>query len=159
MSASSRRSSRARKAQARPRQPELRSHCTIAFALDHLGDKWTLLVLRDLLFWNKRHFKDFLSSEEKIASNILSNRLRQLEATGLVTREPDPDSARSVVYAPTEKAIDLVPALLELTRWSAKYDDCTQATPQVVKRIATDRDALVAEIRSRLKRQAGGRAG
>lgn len=135
-------------------QMELRSHCTIAFALDHLGDKWTLLVLRDLLFWNKRHFKDFLSSEEKIASNILSNRLKQLEAAGLITRETDPESARCVVYAPTEKAIDLVPALLELTRWSAKYDSGTQATPQIVRRIATDRDALVTEIRARLLRPA-----
>jgi DNA-binding HxlR family transcriptional regulator len=132
--------------------PARRSNCTISYALDHLGDKWTLLVLRDLLFRGKRHFRDFLASDEGIASNILSNRLKLLESTGMVTREPDPSSARSVIYAPTEKAADLIPALLELTRWSGKYDPHTGLTPQLARRIATDRDALAAEIRRSIKR-------
>ena len=132
--------------------PARRSDCTISYALDHLGDKWTLLVLRDLLFRGKRHFRDFLASDEGIASNILSNRLQRLEAAGMVTRQPDPASARSVIYAPTEKAADLIPALLELTRWSGKYDPHTALTPQLARRIADDRDALVTEIRKTLKK-------
>lgn len=133
--------------------PARRSNCSISYALDYLGDKWTLLVLRDLLFRGKRHFREFLASDEKIASNILSNRLKRLEASGMVTREADPASARSVVYQPTDKAADLVPALLELTRWSGKYDPHTAVTPALARRIAQDRDALVSEIRHALKTQ------
>jgi len=130
--------------------PPRRSDCSISYALDYLGDKWTLLVLRDLLFAGKRHFRDFLTSGENIASNILTQRLKRLEAAGMVTRRPDPESRRSVIYEPTEKAADLIPALLELTRWSGKYDPHTRVTPKLARRIAEDRDALAAEIAARL---------
>lgn len=131
--------------------PARRSDCAVSYALDYLGDKWTLLVLRDLLFHGKRHFRDFLASEENIASNILSHRLKQLEASGLVTRRPDPDSRRSLVYEPTDKAADLIPALLELTRWSGKYDPHTRVTAKMARRIAEDRETLVGEFVARLK--------
>jgi len=130
--------------------PPRRSDCSISYALDYLGDKWTLLVLRDLLFAGKRHFRDFLTSGENIASNILTQRLKRLEAAGMVTRRPDPESRRSVIYEPTEKAADLIPALLELTRWSGKYDPHTRVTPKLARRIAEDRDTLAAEIAARL---------
>jgi DNA-binding HxlR family transcriptional regulator len=132
--------------------PARRSDCSISYALDYLGDKWTLLVLRDLLFHGKRHFRDFLASEEKIASNILAHRLKQLAAAGLVTRRPDPDSRRSLVYEPTDKAADLIPALLELTRWSGKYDPHTRVTSKLARRITEDRDELVAELVTQLKK-------
>jgi DNA-binding HxlR family transcriptional regulator len=90
-----------------------RSQCPISFALDILGDRWTMLVLRDLVFSGKRHFRDFLASPERIASNILASRLRALEARGIVSRRPDPESARKVIYALTAKGVDLVPMLLE----------------------------------------------
>ena len=130
--------------------PPRRSDCSISYALDYLGDKWTLLVLRDLLFAGKRHFREFLTSGENIASNILTQRLKRLEAAGMVTRRPDPESRRSVIYEPTEKAADLIPALLELTRWSGKFDPHTRVTPMLARRIAEDRDALAAEITARL---------
>lgn len=130
--------------------PPRRSNCSISYALDYLGDRWTLLVLRDLLFRGKRHFRDFLSSDEKIATNILSSRLKALEAAGMVVRQPDPASARSVLYQPTEKAADLIPALLELTRWSGKYDPQSALPPQFARRITRDRDGLIAEIRTAL---------
>jgi DNA-binding HxlR family transcriptional regulator len=129
-----------------------RSACTIAYALDHLGDKWTLLVLRDLLFQNKRRFGDFLGSEEGIASNILAARLKRLEGAALVTRRPDPQNRRSVIYEPTQKAIDLIPALLELSRWSGRYDPQTKMPAKLARRIAEDRDALVAEIEGSLRK-------
>ena len=128
--------------------PPRRSDCPITFALDLFGDKWTLLVLRDLIIVRKRHFRDFLASDEKIASNILANRLKLLEAAGMLTRRPDPESARQVIYEPTEKGLDLIPSMLELVRWSAKYDPHTAAPPPIVRRIAKDRDGFAAEIRS-----------
>ncbi len=131
--------------------PPRRSGCTISYALDYLGDKWTLLVLRDLLFQNKRRFSDFLASAEGIASNILTQRLKRLEAAGMVTRRADPDNGRSVLYEPTRKAADLIPALLELSRWSGKYDPQSLMTPKLARRIAEDREGLVAEIRGQIK--------
>ncbi len=129
-----------------------RSDCPISYALDLFGDKWTLLVLRDLILKRKRHFRDFLASDEKIASNILAHRLKLLEAAGMVTRQRDPGSARKVIYEPTEKSADLIPALLELARWGARYDPNTAAPKALTRRIAEDRASLIAEIRSSLKK-------
>lgn len=133
----------------RGRGPACRSHCPISYALDFVGDKWTLIVLRDLIISRKRYFQEFLESDEKIASNILAARLKLLEAAGLVTRKRDPAHGKRVIYTATAKAFDLLPAMLELVRWSAKYDPKTLAPAPLVKQIADDRDAFVAEIRSR----------
>ena len=130
--------------------PTRRSDCSVSYALDYIGDKWTLLVLRDLLFNGKRHFRDFLASGENIASNILTQRLKQLVAAELVLRRPDPESRRSVIYEPTAKAMDLIPALLELMRWSGKYDPQTRMTARMARRIEEDRDGVVAEVVARL---------
>jgi DNA-binding HxlR family transcriptional regulator len=132
----------------RGRGPPRRSDCPISYALDFVGDKWTLIVLRDLIMVRKRYFQEFLASDEKIASNILASRLKLLECAGLVTRQTDPAHGRRVIYAPTEKALDLLPAMLELVRWGAKYDAKTAAPPQLVRRIAEDRDGFVADIRA-----------
>ena len=128
--------------------PECRSHCPISYALDFVGDKWTLLVLRDLIFARKRYFQDFLESREGIASNILASRLKLLEAGGFVTRAPDPQHARRVIYAPTAKALDLLPAMLELIRWSAKYDAKTEAPAHLLKGAARNPGRLAARIRA-----------
>src|SRR5262250_2772921 len=101
--------------------PARRSNCPIACALDFVGDKWTLIVLRDLIMARKRYFQEFLESGEGIASNILASRLKRLEAAGLVTRSADPEQARRVVYTPTAKGLDLVPVLIELIAWSVKH--------------------------------------
>ena len=128
--------------------PSCRSHCPISYALDFVGDRWTLIVLRDLILARKRHFQEFLDSQEKIATNILASRLKQLEAAGLVKRTVDPRHARRVVYTPTEKALDLLPTILELVRWGAKYDAKSDAPAHLIKGIAKDRDGFVAEVRS-----------
>lgn len=130
-----------------------RSACPISVALDVLGDKWTLLVIRDLVFARKRHFRDFLASPEGIASNILASRLRTLEMQGIVSRRVDPDSARKVIYELTSKGIDLVPVLLELIRWGAKYDSKTAAPEAFTRRIDRDREGLIAEIRVALAKE------
>jgi DNA-binding HxlR family transcriptional regulator len=127
--------------------PPRRSDCPIACALDVLGDRWTLVVLRDLIFLRKRHFRDLLDSNEGIATNILASRLKQLESAALITRRADPTRARRVIYAPTAKALDLLPVLFELMRWSARHNPGTRAPPQIMSRIAKDSAGLIAELR------------
>lgn len=132
----------------RKKSPPRRSNCPMSYALDFVGDKWTLLVLRDLIMSRKQYFQDFLESDEKIASNILASRLKQLEAAGMITRANDPAHGRRVIYSPTAKALDLLPAMLELVRWSAAHDAKTGVPSAFVRRIANQREALVSEIRS-----------
>jgi DNA-binding HxlR family transcriptional regulator len=131
-----------------PRLPPRRSDCPIAYALDFVGDKWTLIVLRDLIMGRKRHFRELLAGNEGIATNILAGRLKLLEAAGLVTRRVDPAEGRRVIYAPTEKALDLLPVLIELMRWSTKYDVRSAAPRQFVRRLARDREGLIADLRA-----------
>lgn len=123
-----------------------RSCCPINYALEVLGDKWTLLVIRDLVFLNKRHFKDFQSSPESIATNILSNRLKSLENEGVITREKDPDNKRQIVYELTRKGIDLIPLLVEMILWGDKYDPECQAPAELMERLKTDPKAFIQEL-------------
>jgi DNA-binding HxlR family transcriptional regulator len=126
-----------------------RSHCPIAFALDIFGDKWSLLVLRDLLFKDKHRFGEFLAAEEGISTNILAERLARLEAEGLIAKSQDPDNGRQFIYAPTPKALDLLPSLLEISLWSAKHDPKTAAPPALMRRIRADRDGFIRELKAR----------
>lgn len=125
-----------------------RSDCPISFALDVFGDRWTLLVIRDLLFKGKRHYRDFFESEEQIATNILADRLRSLEEAGIVTRQVAPRNAGGVTYHLTAKGLDLAPMLVELILWSATHDPNTAAAPEFVAAAREDRTALLAEIAS-----------
>lgn len=128
--------------------PTCRSDCPISYALDVVGDRWSLIVLRDLIFVRKRYFQEFLGSPEKIASNILASRLKLLEKAGLVTRAADAANARRVVYAPTAKALDLLPVLLELLLWGTKHHARANAPESFVRRAAGDRAGLIADLRA-----------
>ena len=103
--------------------------CPIANTLDILGDKWTLLVARDLLFLGKRLYGDFMQSPEGIPSNILADRLRRLEEARLVTRRPYQDNPVRHEYRLTEKGRDLYPILKEMARWGSKHVAGTYAPP------------------------------
>lgn len=127
--------------------PPRRSDCPIACALDLIGDRWTLIVLRDLIIARKRYFQELLQGNEGIATNILASRLKVLEAAGLVTRRVDPAHARRVIYAPTERALDLLPALLELARWSLKHTGAA-APAHFSRRLAEDREEFIADLRA-----------
>lgn len=98
-----------------------RSGCPVSLGLDIFGDRWTLLIIRDLMFNGKRHFRELLQSEERISSNILADRLQTLVAEGLVTKMADPSHQQKVVYSLTEKGIDLLPILMQISRWSFKH--------------------------------------
>lgn len=121
------------------------SGCPIDYALEVFGDRWSLLVLRDLLVRRKRHFGEMMESEEGIASNILAARLKKLEAWGLIARAPDPANKRQIVYVPTEKGKELTPVLVEIAIWSAKHDPKTKVNAGFIRRARRDRAALAQE--------------
>lgn len=125
-----------------------RSSCPINFGLEIFGDQWTLLVLRDLLIQQKRTFREFQASDEGIASNILAERLKRLEACGLITKAPSPTDGRVMVYSPTEAARDLIPILVEMSFWGATHDPATGAPPAFKAAYQSDRAGLIAAIRA-----------
>lgn len=98
-----------------------RSTCPQYLGLEVFGDKWSLLIIRDMMLENKRYFREFLHSEEKIASNILSNRLNHLEAEGIISKGQDPKHKQKIVYSLTQKGVDLFPIVMEIARWSIRY--------------------------------------
>ena len=106
-----------------------RSPCPIAGALDLVGDRWTLLVIRDLLLYDKRRFAEFLSSPEGIATNILADRLVRLERCGLVERRQSADRSSRAEYHPTARGQDLAPVLRELIRWGQRHVPGTAKRP------------------------------
>lgn len=99
-----------------------RSGCPINLSLEVFGDKWSLIVIRDMMFGNRRHFNELLAkSDEKIASNVLADRLQRLVSLGLVSRAPDPSHKQKVIYSLTEPAIQLVPVLAHLGAWGVRH--------------------------------------
>ena len=99
-----------------------RSECAVSMALDAVGDKWSLLILRDLMFTSKRSYGELQASEERIATNILAARLVSLEANGLIRKEADQSDSRRHLYFLTEKGIHLLPAVVELMQWMSKFN-------------------------------------
>ena len=98
-----------------------RSGCPVSLGLDIFGDKWTLLIVRDLMFRGKRHFREILASDEHISSNILADRLKLLLAEGIIAKTEDLSHKQKVVYSLTEKGIDLLPILVQISNWSYKH--------------------------------------
>lgn len=129
-----------------------RSDCPINFALQTFGDAWSLLVMRDLMFTDRRTYTDFLGAEEGIATNVLADRLKQLQAQGLIRLR---GKGRGAMYGLTEKGLDLLPAMLELISWSARHDRRTAAPPKFVARVRTNRGALVRELQESLRLRHG----
>src|SRR5438552_13614669 len=107
-----------------------KSDCPVHFALEVFGDAWTLLIIRDLMFKGRTRYTDFLRAEEGIATNVLADRLARLEEDGVIAKEGDGGS-----YRLTSKGIDLLPILLEMIAWSARYDPMTAADARFVGRL------------------------
>lgn len=131
--------------------PGRQSGCPISFSLDIFGDRWTLLVLRDLFINGKRRFQELRASDEKIASNILADRLRRLEADGIIVKARDPEDGRKFLYTGTDKGMALLPVLLEIAAWGAVHDPDTAAPPDFAARFFADREGVTAEYRERLE--------
>ena len=124
-----------------------RSDCPINYAIQTFGDPWSLLILRDLMFTERRSYTDFLNAEEGIATNILADRLAWLQDVDVIRKLGHGKGAR---YALTAKGLDLLPAMLELVRWSATHDARTAAPTAFVSRINKQRAMVEQEIRDRL---------
>jgi len=106
----------------------IRSGCPINLTLEALGDRWSLIVIRDIMFGNRRHYRELLAgSLEGIASNILADRLKRLVAEGLLTRADDPSHKQKTIYSLTEKAIQLVPLIVAMGAWGRRHMPATDA--------------------------------
>lgn len=125
-----------------------RSGCPISLALELLGDAWSLLIVRDLMFKDRRTYNDFLAGGEGIASNVLADRLRRLEEAHIIEKRRDPADGRRFLYRLSAKGIDLAPMLVELVIWSARHEQ-TDAPPAVVRSMRNDRAAFLADVRQR----------
>ena len=125
-----------------------RSDCPMNFALETFGDSWSLLIIRDIVFWGKRTFGEFLRSNEGIATNILTARLQRLENEGILTKRPDPADKRRDLYSLTQKGLDLIPIMLELGAWSSIYDERqTEEFRQFVKMVRGDQAAMTEQFK------------
>ena len=123
-----------------------KSDCPINFALEMFGDKWTFLIVRDLMFKGKNYYGEFLQMEEKIATNILADRLSLLEHARIVTKTIDKQHNSKKVYKLSRKGMDLLPVLTEIILWSTKHDKQTTADIKFVRRAKKDREGLFSEI-------------
>lgn len=110
------------------------THCPIAFGLNHFGDRWTLLIIRDLLFKGKRQYGEFLEGGEGIATAVLADRLRKLEGAGIITATAGEGRGNPRYYALTPRGKDLLPVMLEMILWSAKHDPLTAASSSFVNK-------------------------
>ena len=135
---------------ARKTGPTHRSGCPVNISLEVFGDRWSLLIVRDLMVRGFRTFQDFVESGEGIATNILAGRLKRLQKSGIITGERDENDGRRVNYRLTEKGIDLAPVMLELLIWGAQHEE-TGAPPAVIAEMAKNRRAVIEETRRRWK--------
>lgn len=125
-----------------------RSHCPISLALEAIGDRWSLLILRDLVLRRKRRYHEFLGSEERISTNILAERLARLEKRGLISKSDDPEDKRRFRYFPTQKALDLLPVIFAMARWSFKYSPNADKAHPFFQRMHAGEGAFIRQILS-----------
>ncbi|HEU5078787.1 MAG TPA: helix-turn-helix domain-containing protein [Opitutaceae bacterium] len=121
--------------------------------LDLLGDRWSLLILRDMMFAGKRHYREFLQSDEGIASNILAERLTRLVDAGILTKSEDPTHLQKAIYSLTPMGIDLLPVLAQIGIWGRKHMPVTPASSAVAGKLAREGDRLIADLTAKLKRE------
>ena len=129
-----------------------RSGCPVNISLEVLGDKWSLLIVRDMMVRGFTSFKEFQESGEGIATNTLADRLQKLEASGVMVAESDLADARRVHYRLTRKGIDLAPVVLELLIWGARYED-TGTPCAMISKLEKHRVELLAEVRRRWQKR------
>ena len=127
--------------------PDWRSGCPLNASVEMLGDRWSLLIIRDMMLLGRRTFKEFLGSYERPASNILADRLRRLEAYGIIRAERDPSDGRKLIYLLTPKGMDLAPVLTEMVLWAGKHEK-TENQP-LIRLMRKDKQKFLERIRRR----------
>ena len=134
------------------RHAKRRSECPLNASVEMLGDRWSLLIIRDMMLRGFRTYKEFLECYEGIATNILADRLRKLVAYGILSTELDPSDGRKVIYLLTEKGIDLAPVLTEMVLWAAAHEDT--GNQALVRQMQKDKKQFLAGVRRRWAKQA-----
>ena len=129
---------------------EVRSHCPINFTLEHFGDKWSFLIIRDLMFKGKRHYNEFLEAGENVSTSVLGDRLKKLEANGIVSRGEDTVKKSRIRYSLTQKGIDLLPILIEMIIWGGEKDSLTESPKEFMNQATQNRQELISTIRENL---------
>jgi DNA-binding HxlR family transcriptional regulator len=124
-----------------------RSGCPLNASIEMLGDRWSLLIIRDMMLRGSRTFKEFLDSYERIATNILADRLRKLVSYGIITTEPDPADGRKQIYLLTEKGIALAPVMTEMVLWAADHEET--GNQALVHLMREDKEKFLAGVRQR----------
>jgi DNA-binding HxlR family transcriptional regulator len=130
------------------KNPTYDSGCPIAYALGIFGDQWSLLIIRDMAVKGVHTYGELLNGWEGISTNILAQRLKHLEETGLVTKRRDPENWRSFVYELTQKGRDLAPVIAEIVLWSGNYNTADHAMMGTVEKVQADRKSFEAKIRN-----------
>ncbi|MBO9586507.1 MAG: helix-turn-helix transcriptional regulator [Flavobacterium sp.] len=128
-----------------------RSDCPINTSLEIWGDKWSLLIIRDLMFKKQCTYGDFLKSKEKIATNILASRLLVLEENDLIIKLDHPESKAKVLYQLTEKGIELFPVLVEISLWAEKYYEIPEERKSLLEKAKQDKVAFIEKGIRKLK--------
>ena len=129
-----------------------RSDCPISCSLDVFGDKWSLLIIRDIMLRSKMSYSEFLDSEEKIATNILVNRLKVLEEENILSKSVSPANRSKFIYRLTPKGVDLLPIVIEIMDWGAKYNEnCPRR--ELGKKIQKDKTKVIAEYLEKLRNE------
>src|SRR3989454_1823 len=131
----------------RKASPKRRSGCPLNASVEMLGDRWSLLIIRDMMLRGFRTYKEFFGSYEGIATNILADRLRRLKAHGIITTQRDPADGRKRIYSLSAKGIDLAPVLTEMVLWAAGHEDT--GNPALVRQMRADKEKFLAAIRQR----------
>lgn len=129
-----------------PHSKKHQNGCPVANGVDTFGDRWTLLIIRDMMLLGKKTFGGFQNGEEHISTNILANRLKHLEIEGIVFKSLNPDNRRSYLYTLTPKGIALAPVIFEIISWSGKYTQLRPEHKGLLSRIENDRQNLLVEI-------------
>ncbi|KFF26396.1 winged helix-turn-helix transcriptional regulator [Chryseobacterium vrystaatense] len=124
-----------------------RSDCPISSSLEIWGDKWSLLIIRDLMLKRECTYGDFLKADEKIATNILASRLQHLVKTGIIAKKDHPDSKLKALYHLTEKGIDLIPLIVEINLWGEKYLSIPEERKKLVEKIKKDKEKFIREAK------------
>jgi len=124
-----------------------RSECPLNVSVEMLGDRWSLLIIRDMMLRGFRTYKQFMECYEGIATNILADRLRRLTSNGIVTAAPDPRDGRKLIYLLTAKGIDLAPVLTEMVLWAAAHEDT--GNQALVRQMRADKRRFLAGVRER----------
>ena len=122
------------------------SGCPVRFGMSQFGDKWSFLIIRDLMFKGRKYYHEFIYAGEGISTNILASRLADLENNGIITKRRDPQKGSRYLYRLTKKGVDLMPMMLAMIDWSEKYDSGTEVPKRFIDQLRNNPDQLQQEI-------------